>query len=271
MVGNSPEVLGRSHSEVADEAASERPGTAGRLESLLQHPAIWRGRSAAQVDTVSSGFAALDESLPGGGWPRAGLIEILITHIGVGELHVLLPALATLTRKASSRWCAWIAPPFEPYAPALAAHDVALERVFVARTEKPLWAFEQALVSGACEVVFAWVPSAPARDIRRLQLAAEKGRALGVLFRPQVAARESSSAVLRVLIEPRKGQHTTSNEPQTVRVTLLKSRGGSRSSIELSFPTEGALAQGSAGFAKSQEGSVTSLRPQSSDSPTGSL
>jgi hypothetical protein len=209
------------------------------------------------VETVSSGFAALDESLPGGGWPRAGLIEILISHIGVGELHVLLPALAMLTSKASSRWCAWIAPPFEPYAPALVAHGVTLERVFVARTEKPLWAFEQALVSGACEAVLAWVPNAPARDIRRLQLAAEKGRALGVLFRPQVAARQSSSAVLRVLVER--------SESQGARITLLKSRGGSRGSIDLP------LAQGSAGFSKSQEGVLKSLHPQSSDSHARSL
>src|SRR5690242_3469371 len=91
------------------------------LESLLQHPAIWRGRSAAQVSVVPSGFPALDAALPGGGWPSAGLIEILVSHLGVGELNVLLPALAALTRKASARWCAWVAPPFEPFAPTLSA------------------------------------------------------------------------------------------------------------------------------------------------------
>ena len=213
MVANSPEVS----------SDSDRPA---RLESLLQNPAIWRGRSAAQVDVVPSGFPALDESLPGGGWPRAGLIEILVSKTGTGELYMLLPALAALTQKPSARWCAWIAPPFEPFAPALAAHGVVLGKVFVARTEKPLWAFEQSLVSGACESVLAWVPRAPARDIRRLQLAAEKGRALGVLFRPQAAARESSSAVLRVAVEPAE---------QGVRITLLKSRGGNRGPIALTW------------------------------------
>ncbi len=226
MVANAPEVS----------SDSDRPA----LESLLQHPAIWRGRSAAQVDVVSTGFAALDESLPGGGWPRAGLIEILVSHIGVGESWVLLPALAALTQKASARWCAWVSPPFEPFAPALAAHGIALGRVFVARTEKPLWAFEQALVSGACEAVLAWAPRAPARDIRRLQLAAEKGRALGVLFRPHAAARESSSAVLRVVVEPKE-----QSSGQGARITLLKSRGGSRGSIDLQWhgqPAQGCVA-----------------------------
>jgi cell division inhibitor SulA/protein ImuA len=203
------------------------------LESLLQHPAIWRGRSTAQVSVVSSGFPALDQALPGGGWPSAGLVEILVSHIGVGELNVLLPALAALTRKESARWCAWVAPPFEPFAPALCAQGVVLERLFVARTDQPLWAFEQALISGACEAVLAWAPRAPARDIRRLQLAAEKGRALGVLFRPHAMARESSNAVLRVIVEPTE---------QGTRVTLLKSRGGYRGSVDIAwshYPTQG--------------------------------
>ena len=210
------------------------------------HPAIWRGRSAAQVDVVPSGFPALDDALPGGGWPRAGLMEILVSNIGVGECYALLPALAALTQKASARWCAWIAPPFEPFAPALAAHGVALEKVFVARAEKPLWAFEQSLVSGACEIVLAWVPRVPARHIRRLQLAAEKGRTLGVLFRPQSAARESSSAVLRVTVEPME---------QGTRLTLLKSRGGHRGNVDLAPPTQG---------------SDMNPQPKRTDSPAGS-
>jgi hypothetical protein len=253
MVANAPEVFS------ATQADTERLP----LESLLQHPAIWRGRSAAQVAVVPSGFTALDESLPGGGWPRAGLIEILVPHVGVGELHVLLPALASLTQKDSARWCAWIAPPFEPYAPALVSHGVALERVFVTRTEKPLWAFEQALASGACEAVLAWVPRTPAQDIRKLQLAAEKGRSLGVLFRPQAAARESSSAMLRVLVEPCAGVRVARGE-RGAQVTLLKSRGGRRGSVDLKW------AQGSADVSHSQEGALR-FSSQRSDSHTGSL
>ena len=214
-------------------AHAPESSAADGLESLLQHPAIWRGRSAAQISVVPSGFPALDKALPGGGWPSAGLIEILVSDIGVGELNVLLPALVTLTRKISARWCAWVAPPFEPFAPALSAHGVVLERLFVARTGQPLWAFEQSLISGACEAVLAWAPRAPARDIRRLQLAAEKGRTLGVLFRPRAVAQESSNAVLRMIVEP---------TDQGARVTLLKSRGGHRGGIDLAwshYPTQG--------------------------------
>jgi protein ImuA len=203
------------------------------LSGLLAHPAIWRGRSAARTKTLSTGFAALDEGLPGGGWPHAGLIEILPTCFGVGELSLLLPALATVTRRPEARWCAWVGPPLRPFAPALAQGGVALERVLVVNTPKKdvkgkntLWAFEQTLRSGACDIALAWLRSALPRQVRRLHLAAQRGDTLGVLFRPRQAARDSSPAVLRVAVEP--------GDPGA-RITLLKSRGGARGAIELSW------------------------------------
>jgi protein ImuA len=200
------------------------------LARLLEHPAIWRGRSVAQTETLPTGYAALDACLPGKGWPRTGLIEILISRFGVGELYLLFPALAALSRRPAARWCVWIAPPLEPYAPALAAHGAALERVLVVRAPEALWAFEQTLGSGAGDIALAWAAHPPrAREIRRLQLAAERGRTLGVLFRPQRASLQSSPAVLRVAVEPRPGG---------VRVALLKSRGGARSPIEIEWPTQ---------------------------------
>ena len=198
-----------------------------QLARLLEHPAIWRGRSAARREALATGYAALDACLPGGGWPRTGLIEILIARFGVGELYLLLPLLAALTGRPAARWCAWIAPPLDPYAPALAAHGVNLERVLVVRAPEPLWAFEQTLGSGASDVALAWAVRDPrTREIRRLQLAAERGKTLGVLFRPQRAVRQSSPAVLRIAVESR---------PTGVRLTLLKSRGGARGSIAVEW------------------------------------
>src|SRR5262245_23793614 len=91
---------------VTEVSSSDSDPPFGGLESLLQHPAIWRGRSAARTDVFPSGFAALDAFLPGGGWPRTGLIELLVSTLGTGELYVLLPLLARLTQKPSARWCA---------------------------------------------------------------------------------------------------------------------------------------------------------------------
>ena len=147
------------------------------LARLLEHPAIWRGRSAAPVESLPTGFGALDPCLPGGGWPRTGLVEILVSRFGVGELYLLFPALAALTRRPLARWCVWITPPLEPYAPALAAHGAALERMLVVRAPEALWAFEQTLGSGASDIALAWAVRNPSsRAVRRLQLAdAETG------------------------------------------------------------------------------------------------
>ena len=200
---------------------------ASKLGLLLEHPAIWRGRSAARLAVLPSGFTALDERLPGKGWPRSGLIEILTARFGSGELYLVLPALAALTRAATARWCVWVAPPLMPFAPALAASGLALDRIAVVGGARPLWAFEQVLGSGACDAALAWARRPKPRELRRLQLAAERGRTLGVLFRPRSAAREASPAVLRLGL---------TSSATGARVTLLKSRGTDRGSIELPWP-----------------------------------
>ena len=208
-----------------------------KIARLLEHPAIWRGRSAAERSGLSTGFAALDEHLPDRGWPRAGLIEILVARFGSGELALLMPALAALTRSAAARWCVWVAPPLVPFAPALASCGVVLDRVALVggarrqdarfRGDPGMWAFEQTLGSGACDAVLGWVRQPKPRDIRRLQLAAERGRTLGVLFRPQRAAREASAAALRLSIEPLAAG---------VRVTLIKGRSAHRGALDLTWP-----------------------------------
>ena len=198
-----------------------------KIARLLEHPAIWRGRSAAQRSGLSSGFAALDEYLPDSGWPRTGLIEILVSRFGSGELTLLVPALAALTRAAAARWCVWVAPPLVPFAPALVSCGVVLDRVAVVGGARPLWAFEQTLGSGACDAVLGWVRQVKPRDVRRLQLATERGRTLGVLFRPRRAAREATAAVLRLSVEPLVAG---------VRLTILKGRSARRDALDLPWP-----------------------------------
>ncbi len=225
-----------------------------QLAELLAHPSVWRGRSRAALETFSTGFAALDAGLPGGGWPRHGLVEILTPRPGVGELYLLLPVLAALSRAVPARWCTWVSPPHEPFAPALQAHGVALERMLLVRTlsspsrardsqrrrgdgDMNSWTLEQALRSGACGIALAWLPRVSPRAIRRLQLAAEQGRALGVLYRSQRFAHVASPAMLRVMLDPIA-------EPgrQGARLQLLKSRGGSREPIEISWSAAAAAA-----------------------------
>lgn len=140
-----------------------------------------------------------------------------------------MPALATVTCRSGARWCVWVAPPLQPFAPALEACGIAVERVLIVRASAggdSLWAFEQALGSGACDIALAWARQTRPRQIRRLHLAAQRGGTLGVVFRPSQAAQEASPAVLRMAVAPLAGG---------ARVRLLKSRGGARGAIDLKW------------------------------------
>lgn len=191
------------------------------FEALLRHPGIWRGDQRAQADghAIPTGFAALDDLLPGGGWPRGALTELLSAREGIGELQLLIPAFSRLS--GESNWLAWVAPPHIPYAPVLAAAGVSLKRLILVRPHSVAdawWAAEQALRSGACGAVLGWLRAPDERRLRRLQLAAEAGRAWCILFRPLKAAQERSSAALRLGLEPATDGR--------LAIRFLKRRGG---------------------------------------------
>jgi hypothetical protein len=188
------------------------------LDTLLQNARIWRGddRAEVEVPSVPTGHDALDRLLPGNGWPRAALTELLAPQPGIGELSLLTPALARLSDDDS--WIALVSPPHLPYAPALARTGINLSRLLIVRTNDgadTLWAMEQALASGACGAVIGWPSFVNERALRRLQLAAEKGRALGLYFSAGQAT-SSSLAALRLALFAR---------PDGLGVRVLKVRG----------------------------------------------
>ena len=194
--------------------------------ALLDHPALWRGSDLARTRFagVASGSTELDAELPGGGWPVGALTEILPAHEGIGELRLLGPALAMIS--AQGQYLVWVAPPYAPYAPALVAAGINMARLLIVRTSNErdtLWATEQALASNACGAVLAWLPATRASqaarypELRRLQLAAERGQALAFLFRPPECERESSPAALRIAMGTADGG---------VAVRIFKRRGG---------------------------------------------
>ena len=203
------------------------------LSKLLENPRVWRGSSQVNTRTgLASGFPRLDRCLPGGGWPLEALTEILIGQYGIGELRLLMPALAELSAEeapgkygdhgehAEPGWVAWIDPPFQPYAPALQQSGIDLSRMLIVRPKdnsELLWSAEQALSSGTCAAVLLWPDRLDDQGSRRLQLAAEKGHSWAIAFRPLSARQQPSAASLRLeLTSTGKG----------TRVHILKSRGG---------------------------------------------
>ena len=189
---------------------------------LLKHPALWKaGALQREVEATSSGFEALDRHLPGKGWPKAGLCEFMLPSSGLGELKLLLPVLKTLSRQ--SRWIAWVNPPFIPYAPALKAAGVDVDKILLIHPKNhkdALWALERATQSGTCSAALAWLDEREltTKDTQRLQLAARQGGTLSCLIRPEKALEENSMAELRVAVR-REGENS-------LNVSLCKRRGG---------------------------------------------
>ena len=194
-------------------------GPSAALANVLRDPRIWRrsAAAAATIDTQPTGIAGLDARLPGGGWPRGALSEILIEQDGLGECSLVLPALAALTQ--ARRRVALVAPPYIPYAPALAGAGIDVAQVvhIDADAGDTHWTAEQCLRAGCCGAVLNWLPRADYRQLRRLQLAAETGGAIGFVFRPLAAAAEASPAALRLRI--------TTAADGAPRIDILKCRG----------------------------------------------
>jgi cell division inhibitor SulA/protein ImuA len=191
---------------------------AAALEEILQRHAAWRGGALKlEIPSISSGYEPLDEALPGGGWPTGALTEILGSREGIGELQLVLPALAALSW--AGKRVLWLAPPHLPYAPALAAAGIDLAQLSVVRAPSrrdALWAAEQVLRAGCCHALLGWFPRADYDELRRLAVAAESSPAWVALFRAPHAASESSPACLRLALEA---------EGDVLCVRILKRRG----------------------------------------------
>ncbi|HLF97456.1 MAG TPA: translesion DNA synthesis-associated protein ImuA [Methylococcaceae bacterium] len=186
------------------------------LEQVLRSQPVWRGRRSQGKSwpVIATGFAELDALLPGGGWPLGSVMEIGLPCWGAGELRLLLPAMAALAQ--AGRWIAWVAPPYQPYAPGLiqAGIDLAYFLAVEAREGDIPWSLEKILRSGRCGMALAWPERLADHQARRLQLAAEEGGALAVLFPLQTGG--ARHAALRLALRP---------AGEGLRVEILKCRG----------------------------------------------
>lgn len=184
--------------------------SSAHILSAPVRPDLWRADALARLGgaALPTGHAALDAELPGGGWPAAGLVELLQPPRPLGACHdwrLLLPALGPLVDGSSGTLALVGAPDaLAPFAPALAAQGLAPGRLLWVRAEaarERLWATEQALRCADVPAVLAWLPQARVELLRRLHLAAiEHGKPL-FAFRPAAAQRQASPAPLRLLLD----------------------------------------------------------------------
>ncbi|HSM99950.1 MAG TPA: translesion DNA synthesis-associated protein ImuA [Rudaea sp.] len=168
------------------------------ISEVLRDPRVWQGPRHAQATVEPTGHVHLDADLPGGGLPIGALVEVLHEFDGTNELTLLLPLIARTSR--TQRRIVFVNPPYIPYAPAFVAAGVDPSCLHTIKDcgDESLWAAEQCLRSSTCALVACWPRQANDRQLRRLQLAAEGGRAIGVLFRPARLSVATSPAAVRL-------------------------------------------------------------------------
>ncbi|WP_029412988.1 translesion DNA synthesis-associated protein ImuA [Acidovorax radicis] len=190
-------------------------------------PGVWHADAlgAGQQSAQSTGYGPLDAQLPGGGWPVGALNEVLQPVAGLHEWQLVLPALVQATARRSGAVVV-VAPPCEPFGPALQAQGLAADRLCVVRADAAaaLWAAEQALRCREVLAVMAWLPQVQPAALRRLQLAAAQQRQLLWVFRPASAAHQASPALLRLQVLGMAMPGGVSTFPG-MQVHILKRRG----------------------------------------------
>lgn len=204
--------------------------------SAREVPGVWPAHALATplVAAYPTGFAALDAELPGGGWPEAGLVELLLPAQAPHRWLVLLPALAARLRQHSGplvligapALLGAQAPALAPFGPALAAQGLPVHRLLCINATSPaqsLWACEQALRCADTVAVVAWLPqregAQQASALRRLHVGAvDYAKPLFVL-RPAQTQPVSSPAPLRLEVVP------DADGAPGLQVRILKRRG----------------------------------------------
>ena len=188
--------------------------SSSKLDSVLTQTAVWRAGElgSESQQTVATGYAALDRVLPGGGWPKGAMTEVLQPQAGLHEWGLVLPALAAAQAASPLQMTVLVNTPFLPFGPALAARQFNMQRMLCVNGERRgqggqvdapslLWATREALQCADVCAVLAWLPDARSAHLRRLQIAAHAHDKLLFVFRPLRAQLESSPAPLRLLLE----------------------------------------------------------------------
>lgn len=179
---------------------------------------VWLGNQMASAvhQTLSTGYADLDAELPGGGWPKSTLIELLLQQHGIGEIRLLKPVLAVL---AKTKRIALLSPPFMPQIAAWSAANIDPDNLLLlksTRTADTLWAAEQILLNESCGAAILWQHDVKADALRRLRLATQASETMFWLIRPASAQGNPSPAPLRLVL---------SHAYEGVNVHIAKRRG----------------------------------------------
>ena len=172
--------------------------------------------AAEEAARFSSGATALDRLLPGGGLRHGMLVEWLAEQPSSGAATLGLLAVREACRGGGVMVVLDREQTFYP--PAAAGWGVDAARLIVVRPRslrEAIWAAVQSLRSPVVAAVWTRIDQLDGRNFRRLQLAAEAGRTLGVLVRGAAARGQPSWADVRLEVRARQGDWETRRQRES--------------------------------------------------------
>ncbi len=209
MVSGDHSVLtGRS----AASPAADRAVQIQRLRAALHR----RGRGLPELKdsvqesgdgraVVSTGIPFLDDILPDRGLRRGKLVEWVASEPGSGALLLALSSAGRIQRSAPVVLVDSGDPAGRFYPAAFPAIGLRAEDVLLVRPEsraEALWAMEQILRCPGIGAVVCLMKGLTMREGRRLQRAAERGTAVGMIVRTAPGRQPSIRPDVRVLVTP---------------------------------------------------------------------
>ncbi|XVJ71214.1 MAG: hypothetical protein HEQ39_17620 [Rhizobacter sp.] len=151
-------------------AALLRPAARKATAAIALHPSLWLGHQLGRSSErgLPTGFAPLDAELPGGGWPRRALSELLFAQIGMGEVRLLAPSL--VATQQAGRVVMFFDPPAALSALALAQLGLDVPQLLLIQTR------EVVAVPGAAQPASLPTsrPTSPPMSLPMAQLKAAK-------------------------------------------------------------------------------------------------
>lgn len=179
-------------------------------------------RPPADSEPISTGVLTLDRLLPGGGLRPGTLVEYLAVSAASGASSLACAAARAVSQQEKAIVVVDRYRCFYPL-PA-AAWSIDLARMVLVRPDSDadaLWALDQALRCPGVGAAWCWCSHLDNRDFRRLQLAAECGRTLGLLVRPARVCGTPTWSSVQWLVQPLPSQGH-----RRLSVELVRCRGG---------------------------------------------
>lgn len=195
------------------------------------------------TERIATGSPAFDAVLHGG-FRRGSLVEWLGEE-GSGATALAWSAAWNTARKCDERQLVVIVDPRRRFYPPAAARSGELRNIVLAHPQSRRdleWTLNQALSCAGVAAVLGWPEKLDDRAFRRLQLAAERGRTLGLIVRDPRALGEPSWADVRLLVRGLPTTKLPTAERRRFEVAVQRCRGSAGGqAVEVELNEKGLL------------------------------